>query len=97
MDNNCSDHSDTTDWEFEWSACPGAQSYALFVIGSTAKFPVTDIQTSNTNYAHHSDGYIADMNRLEWRWKVRAMQNDVWGEWTPEGTFEVEPLDTDCP
>jgi len=97
MDNGCSDQSDTEDWEFEWSTCPGAQAYALFVMGATATIPVIDIQTSNTSFERQSVGYIADQNRLGWSWKVRAMQNDVWGEWTPEGTFDVEPLDTDCP
>jgi hypothetical protein len=97
MDNGCSDQSDTEDWEFEWSTCPGASSYALFVMGATATIPVIDIQTNNTSFERQSVGYIADQNRLGWSWKVRAMQNDVWGEWTPEGTFDVEPLDTDCP
>jgi hypothetical protein len=97
MDNGCSDQSDTEDWEFEWSACPGALSYDLFVIGSNATIPIIDINTSNTSYTSQKTGYIPDQNRLGWSWKVRAMQNDVWGEWTPEGTFDVEPLDTDCP
>ena len=97
LDNGCKDMSDPIEWEFNWSACPGAQSYNLFVKGANATIPAIDNPTPNTSYRDESTGYIADQNRVEWRWKVRAMQNDVWGEWTPESTFDVEPLDTDCP
>ena len=96
LDNGCQSESESIVWEFEWSECPGAQSYNLFVIGSIATKPVIDDLTPNTNYLYQSSGYIAGQNLLLWRWKVRAMQNDVWGEWTPERTFDVEPLDTDC-
>ncbi|MCJ7825564.1 MAG: DUF3558 domain-containing protein [Anaerolineales bacterium] len=96
LDNGCQSESESIVWEFEWSECPGAQSYNLFVIGSIATKPVIDDLTPNTKYLNQSSGYIAGQNLLLWRWKVRAMQNDVWGEWTPERTFDVEPLDTDC-
>lgn len=96
LDNGCTSRSDPITWEFEWLECPGAQNYDLFVIGSSATIPIIDDRTPNTNYQFQSSGYIVDQNRLGWRWKVRAMQNDVWGEWTPERTFDIEPLDTDC-
>ena len=97
LDNGCTNKTEPIVWEFEWSACPGAQSYDLFVIGASAKYPLIDIRIPNTSYLSQKTGYIADQNRLEWGWKVRAMQNDVWGEWTPVRTFDAEPLDTDCP
>jgi hypothetical protein len=96
MDNGCEDRSDPIIWDFEWSACPGAQNYDLYVIGWNATIPVIEDRVTNTTYHYESPGYIPDLNRPQWRWKVRAMQNDTWGEWFPEKTFDVEPLDTDC-
>jgi hypothetical protein len=96
MDNGCLSKTDPIVWDFQWSGCPAAQSYGLFVIGANATVPVMDITTTGTSFRYESSGYIADQNRLQWRWKVRAMQDDGWGEWTPEGMFDVEPVGTDC-
>ena len=51
-----------------------------------------------TESSHHAEiiGYIIDANRLGWSWKVRAMANDVWGPWSEERSFSVEPLNTSC-
>lgn len=96
LDNGCSDHSDPMTWQFSWSACPASQGYAVYVIGSIATIPVIDAQTTATTFTHESVSYVSGPNQLGWRWKVRAMQNGVWGEWSPESTFDVEPVDTDC-
>jgi len=96
MDNGCTNHSDPMTWEFTWSACPASQDYGIYVIGSNATVPVIDDHTASTRYLRESTGYVANQNRSLWRWKVRAMQNGVWGDWSPESLFEVEPLDTDC-
>ena len=97
LDNGCSDFSEPIVWDFEWSECPEAQSYALYVTGPNATVPVVDTQVSTTNFQHQSTGYIVEQNSLGWRWKVRAMQNGEWGEWSPEQLFDIEPPDTDCP
>jgi len=34
--------------------------------------------------------------RFGWIWKVRAKINGSWADWSPERTFDVEPLNTDC-
>jgi hypothetical protein len=96
LDNGCTNMTDPIAWEFDWSECPAAQDYGLFVIGANATKPILDVRTPNTSYSYEGHGYIADQNRLGWRWRVRAMQNGVWGEWTPESMFDVKPLDTDC-
>jgi hypothetical protein len=96
LDNGCTDKTDPIVWNFEWSACPASQGYDLYVIGAIATVPIINDLTANTDYTSERYGYIAEQNRLEWHWKVRVMQNSVWGEWTPERMFSVEPLDTDC-
>ncbi len=96
MDNGCTNHSDRMTWEFTWSACPASQDYGIYVIGSNATVPAIDDHTASTSYLRESTGYVANQNRSLWRWKVRAMQNGVWGDWSPESLFKVEPVDTDC-
>ena len=47
--------------------------------------------TSSSFRFEHKGGYIADQNRLGWRWKVRALVNDIWSDWSEERTFDVAP------
>ncbi len=96
LDNGCTNHSDPMTWEFTWSACPASQDYGIYVIGSNATIPAIDDHTASTSYLRESTGYVANQNRSLWRWKVRAMQNGVWGDWSREILFEVEPVNTDC-
>ena len=35
--------------------------------------------------------------RLGWRWKVRALVEGIWTDWSEERTFEVAPLDDNKP
>lgn len=96
MDNGCSDHSDPMTWEFTWSECPASQDYEIYVLGAEATIPAVNDHTKATSYLSESASYVTDRNRSGWLWKVRAMQNGVWGQWSPEGTFDVESVDTDC-
>jgi hypothetical protein len=96
MDNGCLNKTEPRVWDFEWSVCPGATSYHIYVIGANAIYPIVDVETPYTTYRSEGTGYIADLNRLGWQWKVRAMQNGVWGEWSPVRTFDAEPVDSDC-
>lgn len=97
LDNGCTDHSDTIRWDFDWTDCTGAQNYHLWVNGRTAQNPVIDDDTlTESAFRETSNGWIAESNGRGWRWRVRAKQNGVWGEWTPERTFDVETVNTDC-
>jgi hypothetical protein len=86
--------SDGVTWKFEWSGVPQATRYHLYVIHPGAKNPVidkSDITTTSFLQEGHGD-YIVDRYCKGWRWKVRAMVAGTWREWSPEGTFDVEPL-----
>jgi hypothetical protein len=98
LDNGCSDFSDMITWHFDWSDCVGAENYHLHVIGSTAIIPAINAPalTSSELTSETPGSYIADVHRFGWKWRVRAKVNGIWGNWTPERTFDVEPLDTDC-
>jgi hypothetical protein len=97
LDNGCTDRSDPMEWSFGWSEVPRAQRYHLYVIGPTASIPAVDRELTEPSYAQRSIAYVVDRHRLGWRWRVRALVDGSWGEFSPEGTFDVEPLDTDCP
>ncbi len=75
----------------------GEIDYHLFVIGPTAIYPVIDHTVAESSYHRVSYGYIVNRNTHGWRWKVRARIDGEWMPWSPERTFDVEPLDTDCP
>ena len=101
MDNSCYISNvvlDKREWFFDWNDFPSAQKYHLFVIGPSVTNPVIDneyIFTSEFS-SESTGGYIANKNRLGWTWKVRAMVNGVWTNWSEIRTFDVEPLNTDC-
>lgn len=99
IDNNCQDYSDSTDWNFEWSSVSGATQYQIYVFHTGASHPVIDKIVNTPNYYYsNSKIYISEGNRYNWIWKVRS-GNDAnqWSDWSPEGKFEIEPLNTDCP
>ena len=89
--------SDGVTWKFEWSSVPQATRYHLYVIGPTAKNPMIDkSDITATSYLSESRGsYIVDRYYKGWRWKVRAIVAGTWREWSPERTFDVEPLNMD--
>jgi len=75
-----------------------ASDYYLYVIGPTAINPLVDGEVFDTSFAVSGNGYVIDENRLGWRWRVRAGHYKIgWGPWSEERTFDVEPVNTDCP
>jgi hypothetical protein len=96
LDNGCEDLSNLLIWDFAWSACSGATQYHIYVKHPEASGSAIDTVVNTTFY--HKEGYLyaPDIYRFGWRWAVRAMVNEVWGEWSPERTFDVEPMNTDC-
>lgn len=98
LDNGCDPLENDIFWVFGWSEVPNATSYHLYAIGANALNPVIDNPNiKSTDYIHRSAGFIIDRNRMGWRWKVRAMVNGEWSNWSEEKVFDVEPLNIDCP
>lgn len=97
LDNNCQDHSESINWSFSWSAVSDATQYELYVIGPNTTTPLIDTTTTSQSYNFSYTGDIADSNRFGWTWRVRAgNDSNGWSTWS-ERSFDVEPLDTDCP
>jgi len=99
MDNGRTDRADSIVWDFDWSDCPEATQYHLYVKLPGAELPVIDNQSiTSSSYHYDCPGcYISDENRLGWTWKVGVKIGDMWVRWTPTRTFDVEPVNTDPP
>ena len=99
LDNGCEDFSNPIEWDFDWSDVSIATKYHIYVIGPNATIPIIDHTVYASSYHSYRMGsYIANANRFNWAWKVRAGDdNGNWSEWSEERHFDVEPLNTDCP
>jgi|GEM_PF-5699293 len=102
LDNGRADRCDKRTWTFDWSDCSGAELYELFVIqsgASVAAFPPPILAVST--FTFESDEAIANTERYNWTWAVRAKVGGVWGAWSEARRFDIEPRDTDpkgtCP
>lgn len=73
VDNGCTGHDEDLTWDFEWSACRGADRYHLMVTGPSAAIPVVDDdRLRDTSYAHRSRALT-----LEWAPAPRAVSYTV--------------------
>ena len=98
MDNGCLDRSDSMDWDFEWTAVPGAKKYHLFV--KTSRAPIAAIDNQSIKTTRHEvrkrGAYTGPAGYTGWAWKVRALVGNEWTEWSEERSFTLEPVNTDC-
>jgi serine/threonine protein kinase len=107
LDNGRVDGLDDMTWEFDWSDCPSAQAYELWVSGTDsvsggpAALPVIDTSTLTASAYRYSAWGVMTYQTVDagfpWTWKVRARTNGQWGPWSSERTFWVEPVNTDAP
>ncbi len=97
MDNGRDDFKDSISWDFDWADVPGATDYQLYVIGPNALIPVINVQTNSSSYHNVRTSYIANENRFNWTWRVRAKVDGKWSGWSEIWQFNVEPLNTDLP
>jgi len=93
LDSGTIDRTKLRVWEFDWSDVAGATQHHLYVIGSGAFPAINNPTLTSSSYRFEEKAYVADQNRLGWRWKVRAQVQGIWTDWSEERTFEVAPLD----
>jgi hypothetical protein len=96
LDNGCTNRQNGIFWEFDWSDCTGAESYEFYLKPPGAQEPLDRGGLSSSSYTVLEDRFVPEESRLGWFWKVRANVNGVWGNWSPERKFDVEPVNTDC-
>jgi len=97
LDNGCTDRTNGILWEFGWTACEEAEAYEIYIKQGNAQEPLVDRRgLTDTTYSVIENAVIYEEARFGWIWKVRAKINGSWADWSPERTFDVEPLNTDC-
>jgi hypothetical protein len=86
-------------WEFDWSDVPGATRYHLYLFRpnpSKATY-INDPAITSSACRVKADRCVHDRADPRRYWKVRALVNGVWSDWSEEGTFTVAPLDDNKP
>lgn len=78
-------------WEFDWSDLPGATQYHLYAVGGRGG--IDNPRLTSSTFRFETKLYVADHWGLGYRWKVRALVNGTWTDWSEERTFNVAPLD----
>jgi hypothetical protein len=81
-------------WAFDWEDVPGATQYEILVRGPHSPRAVVDRNdlTESSYTRDVSDVVVPSGDQQGWRWRVRAFVSGVWQNWSPEQTFNVEPL-----
>ncbi len=98
LDNGCLDRSDGIVWTFKWDDCTEAIYYQLQVWHDSASSFLIDIETPNSKYIHLQDSsYIVPKYGKNWHWVVIAFSEKGGGLRSETRTFDVEPLNSDCP
>jgi len=97
MDNGCVVGSDKIVWDFDWNDYPNATQYQLYVKNIKATVPLINEQyIYNSSYHFEYSGYVLNDYRYNWEWKVRAMVNNQWTNWSETRYFNAEPVNTHC-
>jgi hypothetical protein len=106
LDNGCDYGDNGLEWNFSWSQVPSAAYYQIQILNGNDMFRrLSEIIESNTwRYSCNSEDQEScniEDSLDDFSWRVRAGYGDkadsIWGEWSEIRSFQVEPLNTDCP
>jgi hypothetical protein len=95
MDNGCTNGDNGILWDFDWEDCPDAEAYFIQLQHSTLDTPL-ERELTESQFSLLEDRVVPEESRLGWTWKVRAKVNGIWGNYSPDRTFDVERVNTDC-
>ena len=95
MDNGCTSQDNGISWEFDWEDCPEAEAYSIHLDHPSLETPF-DRDLTESSFSLLEDRVIPEESRIGWTWKVRARVNGLWGNYSPDRTFDVERVNTDC-
>ncbi len=78
-------------WDFDWKDVPNATRYHLRVQKVGAARPVINLENlQESRWRDTSTGYVSPAGCKGWGWKVCALVNGEWTEWSEEWKFDVE-------
>jgi WD40 repeat protein/tRNA A-37 threonylcarbamoyl transferase component Bud32/tetratricopeptide (TPR) repeat protein len=86
-------------WNFRWTEVPGATCYHVQIGHPNDVFLRVDKATITTPSCHYRGQgyYYPDVYWTGWRWRVRALVNGAWTDWSEYRTFQVAPPETGQP
>jgi hypothetical protein len=94
LDNGCNNSSEQMQWSFDWTDVAGATQYNLYVYRTGSPSPFINVYPTTSQHLYSSYSYVSDLTN--WKWKVRSAVGSFWSDWSPERSFSVEPVNTDC-
>ena len=95
IDNGCTNQENGISWDFDWDDCPGADSYSIHINHPSLETPL-DRDLTVSSFSLLEERIVPEESRTGWTWRVRARVNGVWGNYSPDRTFDVERVNTDC-
>lgn len=95
MDNGCTNRENGISWDFDWEDCAGADLYSIHIDHPSLENPL-DSDVPVSSFSLLEDRFVPEESRIGWTWRVRARVNGIWGNYSPDRTFDVERLNTDC-
>jgi hypothetical protein len=90
------DGSELSVWEFDWSDVPGATQYHLIVEQKEKGCSIDDETLIAPSFRCEPKVFEGDPNKRH-LWKVRALVNGTWSDWSEERAFTIAPLDDNKP
>jgi hypothetical protein len=84
-------------WEFNWSEVPGATQYHLHLFRPDGMIFINNPTLTSSSCRVEAERFLVDWVLLDRRWKVRALVNGIWTDWSEERTFAIAPLDDSKP
>jgi hypothetical protein len=95
LDNGRTDFRDAMEWNFDWTDCASADEHSIAILNPGGRNPSVSYSRVSSYDRADCAVFIADHNRFNWRFWVRARVGDYWGAWSPVHTFDVERVDSD--
>jgi len=97
LDNSGPSCEDPLEWNFSWSSCEseGATGYEIEVYEPNASGPLIKEIVSVPSFAYHSTSTPVTAGP-GWMWRVRAVFESLFGDWTTPENFDVESANSDC-
>ena len=76
-------------WYFDWADVEGATQYHIYIDYPSVSNPAVD--TNNIIESSFRFAFVGTLKyHYGWIWKVRALVDGVWSDWSEARTFDVE-------
>jgi serine/threonine protein kinase/WD40 repeat protein/tetratricopeptide (TPR) repeat protein len=84
-------------WDFRWTEVPGATCYHVQIRVANDSPRVDRATITMPSWSYSGQFYHPDHFLTGWRWRVRALVNGAWTQWSAYRAFQVAPPETAQP